>query len=144
MKLIRLQWSVDNQVQTQSLKAENEIILGRNQECFVCIPHPTVSRQHALLIPRGEEVFLRNLSETNPISMSGGRILAVGEEAILSNNDVFVLGRVNVTYTSTELNAQISFKVKCTGCGKVVETSMTDCPWCGTSLAFGETFIGTS
>ena len=144
MQVISLQWHVDNQTQAQTLKAEGEIIIGRNLECSVSIPHPTVSRRHAALLPRGEEIYLRNLSETNPISMSNGHILKAGEEAKLSNNDVFVLGRVNLTYTSTELNPKFSFKVKCTGCGKVVESHMTDCPWCGTSLAFGETFIGTS
>ena len=143
MKMISLQWSVDNQTQSQTLKAEGEITIGRKLECTVSIPHQTVSRQHAALITRGIDIFLRNLSETNPISLSGGRILSIGEEAPLANGDVFVLGKVNVHFSVTELKHNVSFKVKCTGCGKVVDTSMTDCPWCGTSLAFGETFIGT-
>lgn len=143
MKMINLQWSVDNQTQSQTLKAEGEITIGRKVECSVSIPHQTVSRQHAALITSGNDIVLRNLSKTNPISLSGGRILSAGEEASLANGDVFVLGKVNVRYSVSELNHKISFKVKCTGCGKVVDTTTADCPWCGTSLAFGETFIGT-
>jgi len=143
MKMINLQWSVDNQTQTQSLPAEGEIVIGRKLDCTVSIPHQTISRQHAALISRENDLLLRNLSATNPISLSGGRVLASGQETTLSDGDVFVLGRVNIRMTITELNTRVSFKVKCTNCGKVIESDRTDCPWCGTSLAFGETFIGT-
>lgn len=143
MRMINLQWNVENQTQTQTFEAEGEITIGRKLECTVSIPHQTVSRQHAALIPRENDILLRNLSETNPITLSGGRILAVGQETPLASGDVFVLGKVNIRFTITDLKAKISFKVKCTGCGKVIESTLTDCPWCGTSLAFGETFIGT-
>jgi pSer/pThr/pTyr-binding forkhead associated (FHA) protein len=143
MRMITLQWNVDNQTQSQTLKAEGEIIIGRKLESTVAIPHQTVSRQHAALIPRPHDILLRNLSATNPITLSGGRLLAAGQETPLADGDVFVLGKVNVRFSLSEINTQFSFKVKCTGCGKIVETSMTDCPWCGTSLAFGETFIGS-
>lgn len=143
MRMITLQWNVDNQTQTQSLKAEGEIIIGRKAECTVAIPHQTVSRQHAALIPRPQDILLRNLSETNPITLSGGRILSAGQETTLASGDMFVLGKVNVHFSVTDIKAKVSFKVRCTGCGKVVESTMADCPWCGTSLAFGETFIGT-
>jgi pSer/pThr/pTyr-binding forkhead associated (FHA) protein len=141
--MINLQWNIDDQTQTQTLKAEGEIVIGRKMDCPVSISHQTVSRQHAAIITRENEILLRNLSETNPISLSSGRILTSGQETALVNGDVFVLGKVNVRFTLTELSSRISFKVKCTNCGKVVESHMTDCPWCGTSLAFGETFIGT-
>ncbi|NJN43825.1 MAG: hypothetical protein HC806_03180 [Anaerolineae bacterium] len=98
--------------------------------------------KHAVLVPREDSLYLRNLSDTNPISISGGVILSVGQEKKLATNDVFVLGNVSVTITIADL-PKVSFKVKCTGCGKVVETTVADCPWCGTSLAFGETFIGS-
>ncbi|NUM48336.1 MAG: FHA domain-containing protein [Anaerolineales bacterium] len=142
MRMINLQWNVENQTQSQTLKAEGEITIGRKVDCTVSIPHQTVSRQHAALIPREQDILLRNLSETNPISLTGGRVLSAGQETPLENGDVFVLGKVNIRFSITELKAKFSFKVKCTGCGKVVDTTMTDCPWCGTSLAFGETFIG--
>lgn len=142
MRMINLQWSVENQTQSQTLPAEGEIVIGRKLDSTVAIPHQTVSRQHAAILPRENDILLRNLSETNPISLSGGRILAVGQETVLANGDVFVLGKVNVRFSVVELTSRFSFKVKCTGCGKVVESTMTDCPWCGTSLAFGETFIG--
>jgi pSer/pThr/pTyr-binding forkhead associated (FHA) protein len=142
MQMINLHWSVENQSQSQTLEVKQEIIIGRNLDCTISIPHQTVSRQHAALIPRSDGIYLQNLSETNPISVSGGVILSAGDEKKLTNNDVFVLGRVNVSFTVADL-PKVSFKVKCTGCGKVVETTMTDCPWCGTSLAFGETFIGS-
>lgn len=143
MQMITLQWNVDNQTQSQTFQAEGEVIIGRKVECTVCIPHQTVSRQHAAIVPKETDFLLRNLSETNPITLTGGRILTAGQEMPLTDGDVFVLGRVNVRFSVEEIKAKFSFKVRCTGCGKVVETTMTDCPWCGTSLAFGETFIGT-
>ncbi|HNB53140.1 MAG TPA: FHA domain-containing protein [Anaerolineales bacterium] len=143
MRMITLQWNVDNQTQKQTIQAEGEITLGRKAECTVSIPHQTVSRQHAALIPRPHDILLRNLSETNPITLSGGRVLSAGQETALVSGEMFVLGKVNVHFSVAEINAKVSFKVRCTGCGKVVESTMPDCPWCGTSLAFGETFIGS-
>lgn len=143
MHMINLQWTVDNQTQNQTINLEGDVIIGRSADSTISIPHQTVSRQHAMILVKDNQITLRNLSATNPIAVSGGKILKNGEETPLKTGDVFVLGHVNVQISMVEMKQKFSFKVKCTGCGKVVESHLTDCPWCGTSLAFGETFIGS-
>lgn len=145
MRTIHLHWRVEDQSQTQTLKAEGEITIGRKPDCTVSIPHQTVSRQHATLYAQGDDLILRNLSKTNPITINQGRILQADQETVIQDGDTFVLGTVavHVQLSIADDKPRLKLKVKCTGCGKVVESDLTDCPWCGTSLAFGETFIGS-
>ena len=112
--------------------------------CDLVIPHQTVSREHALLVEKGDGLTIRNLSSTNSIRVNSQAELGHGDEASIDDGDMFQLGVVNVLVKFTDLESRLKFKIKCTNCGEVVDNDLADCPWCGTSLAFGETYIPTA
>jgi ABC-type multidrug transport system ATPase subunit len=53
---------------------KGRLVIGRAPDCDVCLPHPTVSRYHALLerLPHG--LRLRDLASVNGTSVAGRRI----------------------------------------------------------------------
>jgi ABC-type glutathione transport system ATPase component len=54
--------------------AKNQLIIGRSSDCDVCLPHPTVSRRHALLERLPQGLRLRDLDSVNGV-LVGGRQL---------------------------------------------------------------------
>jgi ABC-type multidrug transport system ATPase subunit len=53
---------------------KDKLLIGRSPDCDVCLPHPTVSRYHALLERRPEGLQLRDLSSVNGVLIGGQRI----------------------------------------------------------------------
>lgn len=66
------------------------IEMGRSHTCAVCFSDEviTVSRKHAALERRGNDVYIKNLSGTNPTLVNGS---PVAEEWKLNNGDEFQL-----------------------------------------------------
>jgi pSer/pThr/pTyr-binding forkhead associated (FHA) protein len=141
MKTVSIRWETGSQTQTITTNVDGELKIGRLSGCDLVIPHQTVSREHAMLVEKGDALLLRNLSGTNPIRLNSQKELQAKEEAPLNDGDMFQLGVVNVLVTFPDLESRLKFKIKCTNCGEVVDNDLADCPWCGTSLAFGETYI---
>ena len=71
---------------------EGRNVVGSDPSCDVCLPNPTVSRRHAALTLRGEEVELEDLGSTNGTVVRSKRV----DRAILQPGDVFLIGRVMV------------------------------------------------
>src|SRR5262245_40565748 len=64
---------------------KTRVILGRAPDCDVCLPHPSVSRYHALVERRGDGTLrLRDLSSVNGLSVGGRRI---GEPTVVREGD---------------------------------------------------------
>jgi ABC transport system ATP-binding/permease protein len=57
-------------------QAKNRVVIGRAPDCDVCLPHPMVSRYHALLenLPNG--LWLRDLASINGVWVGGQRLTA--------------------------------------------------------------------
>ncbi len=53
---------------------KSQVIIGRAPDCDVCLPHPSISRYHALLERRPEGLRLRDLNSVNGTFVSGQRI----------------------------------------------------------------------
>jgi pSer/pThr/pTyr-binding forkhead associated (FHA) protein len=53
-----------NETQTFRLR-EGENLIGRSQQCFICIDDSSLSRQHALMTNRAGKVILRDLESKN-------------------------------------------------------------------------------
>lgn len=49
----------------QTLRLQDELLLGRAPECQVQVNDPFASARHARLVPRGEGVWLEDLGSTN-------------------------------------------------------------------------------
>jgi hypothetical protein len=67
------------------------IEIGRDPRCAIYLgdEYPTVSRKHACIEKRGNEIILRNLSSTNPTFVNGRE----EQQAILRNGDEIQLSR---------------------------------------------------
>jgi ABC-type multidrug transport system ATPase subunit len=52
----------------------DRLVIGRAPDCDVCLPHPSVSRYHAILERRAAELRLRDLGSVNGVSIAGKRI----------------------------------------------------------------------
>jgi ABC-type multidrug transport system ATPase subunit len=52
----------------------DRLVIGRAPDCDVCLPHPSVSRYHALLERRPDGLHLRDLGSVNGVTVSGRRV----------------------------------------------------------------------
>ena len=57
-------------------QAKNRLVIGRAPDCDVCLPHPMVSRYHALLEKLPEGLQLRDLASINGVWTGGQRLTA--------------------------------------------------------------------
>lgn len=62
--------------------------LGRDSDCEICLPHPTVSRQHGLLERRGRHWLLLDNGSTNGLWWNGRRV----KELLLNEGDTVRFG----------------------------------------------------
>jgi ABC-type multidrug transport system ATPase subunit/pSer/pThr/pTyr-binding forkhead associated (FHA) protein len=54
--------------------SKDRLVIGRAPDCDVCLPHPMVSRYHALLERLPQGLRLRDLASVNGVSVAGRRI----------------------------------------------------------------------
>jgi len=53
---------------------KQRLVIGRAADCDLCLPHPTVSRYHAVLERLPQGLYLRDLSSVNGVFVGGSRI----------------------------------------------------------------------
>jgi ABC-type multidrug transport system ATPase subunit len=53
---------------------KDRLVIGRAPDCDIVLPHPTVSRYHALVERRAEGLWLRDLASRNGVSVAGRRV----------------------------------------------------------------------
>jgi len=66
------------------------IVIGRSSECELCLPHPSVSRQHCRVLRRGDEYVIEDLGSTNRTLLNGSAVecsaLADGDHIAVGNH----------------------------------------------------------
>lgn len=70
-------------------KPEHELVIGRGTACDIVIGNDSVSRRHALLMPRDGAWILQDLGSTNGSFVNGFR---VGRCSLLPGDDVWLGG----------------------------------------------------
>lgn len=127
-----LEWQLHNQTRRVTLTGCGPHLIGRLPACHLSIPHETVAGEHAAVFVENGRLQLRNVSQTQPVLVNNHTPLACRQFVPLREGDHFRLGRIELRVVAIEQETG----VVCSGCGRVVAAA-ADCPWCGTSLAFG-------
>jgi EAL domain-containing protein (putative c-di-GMP-specific phosphodiesterase class I) len=92
----RVKWLLSGQVaEDQPLRHvrvdASRFVIGRNPEASLCIPSPTVSREHAELTVVDRELLLRDLGSTNGTYVNGTRIHA---PCTVRHSDLLQFGQI--------------------------------------------------
>ena len=71
--------------------------IGRGISCDVRLDDATVSRKHAMILRRGDDVVILDDRSMNGVWLNGERVT----EAVLADGDEIVLGRVPLRFAAT-------------------------------------------
>jgi ABC-type multidrug transport system ATPase subunit len=82
--------------------AKDRVVIGRAPESDLCLPHPTISRRHALLERVPEGLRLTDLGSVNGVFLAGRRL---GEPVLLPERERFSIGPFLFTLAEGVLNA---------------------------------------
>ena len=80
--------AVDGRVR-EILLSGDEFLVGRGEDCDLCLRDPEVSRHHCLIRVRGRETAISDLGSSNGTFINGHRLLS---QAKLNTGDEIVLG----------------------------------------------------
>jgi hypothetical protein len=67
----------------------DQLLIGRDVENDICLPHPSISRTHALLVRNNQQMRLVDLGSVNGVFVNGSRIR---EFAFLKDGDQIGFG----------------------------------------------------
>ena len=144
MQVMVLQWNVDNHPHTLNIMDKQTVLIGRQPDCHVVLNDGHISRQHGEIYVQQSIFFVRTLSKTNPIWINEKHKLEFNKTVPLQVGDVLRIGPIRLQVKEIKDHAEDQLKIRCATCGRAVDVNLRDCPYCGSSLAFGETIVPTS
>lgn len=100
-------------------------VIGRQQNCGVCIPLSTISRQHCTLILEDQQLTVRDLGSRNGTFINDDRI----KEAVVNGGDVLRIGPVK-------------FVLQLNGQPDSFEHYLAEAAKAGVSSGLGDSFVG--
>ncbi len=120
--------------------------IGRSPDSRILVPGAGVSRDHAVLELTPTGLTLRNVSASNVVLLTD-RTLGPGDAAPMKPSDRFRVGPATLAVESirrADAPTSAPTHLVCVkpDCRREVPTDRTDCPWCGTSMAFAQTSVG--
>jgi hypothetical protein len=128
---IRLRWEHNGQHYIQRFGLEYPLIIGRSDECDICIPDKRISRTHASIYLKEQQRYLINLSETNYVyvEQEGQKFtLHYDQEVALTRDAIFRLSHLPFeVYEESEGLAEEAHKT-CPVCGRAFDTDVVHCP----------------
>lgn len=74
---------------------EGETLIGRGEECHLCILSALISRRHAVLVNAGGRVSIGDLGSRNGIFLNGVRLQG---PAVLQEGDTILLGTTELSF----------------------------------------------
>jgi ABC transport system ATP-binding/permease protein len=82
------------------LATQVSVLVGRAPSSDLCLPHPSVSQQHAMVISQNGEILLRDLGSTNGTFVNGVRI----NQSKLQDGDEIKIGPFSLIYDRQQQN----------------------------------------
>ena len=67
----------------------DEFLIGRGEDCDLCVHDPEISRHHCLIRERGNETFASDLGSSNGTYINGHRLLS---QVKLNTGDEIIIG----------------------------------------------------
>jgi hypothetical protein len=108
------------------------ILVGRDGRNHIVLNHAHISRYHARLIWQEGTVMVEDRQSKNGIRVNGAKVAV----AYLHSKDVIQFGPFAFQFFSEPLATNLAL-VRCSNseCQRVLPRTLSDCIWCGYSLA---------
>lgn len=101
---MRVQISVyQGDVHRETKWVQPPCIIGRNREAGLCVPHPSVSRHHCVLLDIGGKLILRDCGSLNGTSVSQGKLIE--NDTPLRRGDIFEI--VDIRFVVDQLEGVV-------------------------------------
>ncbi len=84
------------------LRSRNSLSIGRGEQNDVVLDHPAVSRQHARIVRRGEDLLIEDAGSTNGTFIDGERV-APDQARILHAGDTLRVGPIKFVFSEQAL-----------------------------------------
>lgn len=146
---ITLNWQLHDHAHSHKVGLDDEVTLGRRDECDIVLPFATVSRRHAQIFSQDGNFYIRNLSQTNTVRVNEDERLTHDQTAALNAGDMIRIGPIEIKVEGLEAQEDLmamknkTLKIRCSNCGQVTDYNPESfCPWCGMSLAGSQTVVG--
>ena len=116
--------------------------IGRDLANRIILPEPSVSRRQAVMELNHIGLVLTNLSASTSLEIGHDERLEPGKRRVIPKGTTLVLGGVTIVVEEVHTTKRL---LRCAkpSCARSVDPELTDCPWCGTSLAFANTTPST-
>src|SRR6187401_3545860 len=75
--------------------SEGRFVIGRSEDCQLCLDDPVASRHHALVLVEGDLARLSDLRSRNGVYLNGERVQG---ELVLKDGDKIRVGMQEVTF----------------------------------------------
>ena len=75
---------------------EGSFDIGRSPNCNLVLDDPSVSRVHATILKKGDELYLKDLGSRNGCKVNGR---TVKTEALLKHGDLILIGHQEIKIT---------------------------------------------
>jgi ABC-type multidrug transport system ATPase subunit/pSer/pThr/pTyr-binding forkhead associated (FHA) protein len=82
------------------LATQPKVLIGRATTCDLCIPHPSVSKHHAMVFRQGGRIAIQDLGSRNGTFVNGVRVT----QANLSDGDEIQVGPFHLVYDDKQHN----------------------------------------
>lgn len=106
--------------------------LGRQSDNDVCLNHPGVSNQHAVIVTLSNDHILEDLGSTNGTLVNGDKVA----KHILQNNDVIELGNYQLKYVNQRATSDMDFdKTMITTVALTEDQQLTPQPMLATAVS---------
>ncbi len=135
-------WRDGGGTQWAELAADRPNMIGRASTCAVAIgaDHPSVSREHALIMVEGARFTITHRGKVNPTLVNGAAIDR-DRTTSLADRDTVALGELQLVFHDLASGDRTSGWI-CGTCKRENSATNSECWFDGTSRAYADSMIG--